>query len=46
MKKHFIKALAILFLIALTLPACAPQVTEIPVVIETATTVPPESSTT
>lgn len=41
MKNYFIKALAVLFVFALTLPACTPQVTEIPVIIQTATTVPP-----
>ena len=37
MKKISIPALAILFIFALTLPACAPQVNQIPVAVETAT---------
>src|SRR5512142_957312 len=41
MRNHVVKALIVLVVFALTLPACAPQVTEIPVIIETATTVPP-----
>ena len=46
MKNHFVKALAMLFIFGLALPACAPQLTEIPVVIETATPAPPLNLTT
>ncbi len=45
MRNYFVKALILLFVFALTLPACAPQVTEIPVIVETATTVPPVNTT-
>lgn len=41
MKKNFIKALTGLFIFTLILPACAPQVTEVPVIVETSTPVPP-----
>src|SRR5215216_4054686 len=37
MKKLSIQALAVLFIFALILPACTPQLTELPVAIETAT---------
>ena len=37
MKKFSIQALAILFIFAFILPACTPQLTEIPVALETAT---------
>src|SRR5215216_1011317 len=37
MKQLSIRALTILFILALTLPACTPQVTGIPVAVETAT---------
>ena len=37
MKKHLIKALTGLFIFTLILPACTPQVTEIPIIVETAT---------
>jgi peptide/nickel transport system substrate-binding protein len=41
MKNYSIKALAVLFILALTLPACAPQVTELPIPVEeTATPAP------
>ena len=42
MKRNLIKTLACLFIIALTLPACAPRETEIPIVPQTPTaTLPP-----
>ena len=37
--------LLLLLVLALTIPACAPQVTEIPVVVETATVAPPVAVT-
>src|SRR5512138_3295267 len=46
MKPYFIKALMVVLLVALTLPACAPQVTEIPVALETATTSAPSATLT
>lgn len=44
MKKLSITALAVVFILALILPACTPQVTQIPVAVETAT--PPQPSVT
>src|SRR5215211_7814559 len=46
MKQLSIRALAILFILALTLPACTPQVTGIPVAVETATNSVPSATLT
>ena len=46
MKRLSIRALAILFILALTLPACTPQVTGIPVAVETATNSVPSATLT
>src|ERR1044071_9942464 len=45
MRNYFFKVFIILFVFALSLPACTPSVTEIPVIVETATTVPPVNAT-
>ncbi len=45
MKKYLIKALTSLFILPLILPACTPQVTEIPLIVETSTPPPPLAGT-
>ena len=45
MKAYFVNVLTFLFILALSLPACAPQGTEIPVIPETPTQPPPPSGT-
>jgi len=45
MKSHYKNVLTALFIFALILPACAPQVTEIPVIPETPAPTPPLSGT-